>query len=429
MRLHLLALATTPAALLIAGLAAAQTPPPAAPAAPTAPAAPAAPPAPVAAPGVADEIKLKDGTSFRGTITESVPGDHFDLLQPSGQVRRFPASDVTYAGPAANAPATPPAPAPTAAPAPAATSAEPTPQPAIVPPDGGVPGPWRREDFYRRAPDAPASSWLVSGLLGFEFEARAGIMVSDAISPVLAPGLYPNTGNPSGAGVQSDPTGQILRGTESPYAMDPVAISLAAGYRFLPYLSAGAFFDYANFGVNDNTDSGSADSTSQLERQVWQLGAYVRFYGVAQDATHTGFPYLRGSFFERLQPWIELGVGYSQDTASYVRNSVQCSSGGSAAPCLQNYYLNYNGVATNLRIGLDWRLAPIFSLGPVLGYGHTFGVSSCADSEVGAADAATVGAQNQNTCGAHTGGGATANDYGIFFGGIFAKVTLGPDVR
>ena len=85
---------------------------------------------------------------------------------------------------------------------------------------------------------------------------------------------------------------------------------------------------------------------------------------------------------------------------------------------------------TNLRVGLDWRLAPIFSVGPVIGYGHTFGLSSCADSELGTSDSPTVGLSPANTCAAgYKGQQSTANDYGIFFGGIFAKVTLGPDVN
>ena len=300
-----------------------------------------------------------------------------------------------------------------------------------MPPDAGMPGPWRREEFYRRAPDAPATSWQVSGLLGFELEGRFGVMLPDSISPVLAPGLYPNAGNPGITGAKGDPTGQILRGTESPYTIDPVALSITAGYRFLPYLSAGAFFDYANFEVQDATDQGSADNTAQLERQVWQLGAYVRFYGVAQNAGHPGFPYLPGSIFDRLQPWVELGAGYAQDTTSYVRGSTQCTTvTGGVGPCPQSYYLNYNGIVTNVRIGLDWRLAPIFSVGPVLGYGHTFGLNSCADSEIDSADAIVSGTKPANTCAAgYKGAQSTANDYGIFFGGIFAKVTLGPDVR
>ncbi len=64
------------------------------------------------APGLADEVKLRDGSVFRGTITELVPRDHVDLLMANGQTRRFSAADVAYAGPAARppAPAGPPGP-------------------------------------------------------------------------------------------------------------------------------------------------------------------------------------------------------------------------------------------------------------------------------------------------------------------------------
>jgi hypothetical protein len=56
-------------------------------------------------------VKLKDGSVFRGTIVEFVPGDHVDLLLPSGETRRFAMKDVDYQGPAAS-PAPPPLPAP-----------------------------------------------------------------------------------------------------------------------------------------------------------------------------------------------------------------------------------------------------------------------------------------------------------------------------
>jgi hypothetical protein len=51
--------------------------------------------------GVSDEVRLKDGSAFRGTITERVPNDHVDLLMPNGQTRRFPMGEVVYAGAAA----------------------------------------------------------------------------------------------------------------------------------------------------------------------------------------------------------------------------------------------------------------------------------------------------------------------------------------
>lgn len=263
----------------------------------------------------------------------------------------------------------------------------------------------------------------MSGLLGFELEVRGAVMLPDAASPVLAPNLYPGSSGTKGG----DPTGNILRGTESPYSYDPIGVSITAGYRLLPYLSVGGFFDYANFQVMDGTDNGYyVDSTSQLQRQVWQLGAYVRFYGVAASEAHPGFPYLPGSAFTRLQPWVELGVGYNQDTASYVRGSLQ---GPQGQPVTQDYYLTYNGVVTNLRVGLDWRVAPIFSVGPVIGYGRVFGVSACADSEPQSDPLYPSTLATANTCASsYKGEQAQANGYGMFFGGIFAKVTLGPDV-
>jgi hypothetical protein len=74
-----------------------------------------APQQPPSAAGLADEVKLKDGSVFRGTITELVPHDHIDLLLPGGKTRRFAPADVAYAGPAVRppgqpAPAAPPVP-------------------------------------------------------------------------------------------------------------------------------------------------------------------------------------------------------------------------------------------------------------------------------------------------------------------------------
>lgn len=255
-------------------------------------------------------------------------------------------------------------------------------------------------------------------------------MLPDAASPVLDPGLYSGKG-PVNAG-PGGVTGNILLGSESPYSYDPFGFEATGGYRFLPWLSAGVFFNYASYQVNDGTDSGDyIDGTSQLQRQAWQLGAYIRWYGVAANEKHPGFPYLPDPIFNRLQPWVELQIGYTEDTASYIRGAAQ---GPEGQPVTQDYYLTYQGLVTNLRIGLDWRLAPIFAVGPVIGYGRAFGVSGCADSEPqsdplypqtlpAANSCAPASATNVNT------GPAQANGYGIFFGGIFLKVTLGPDVR
>lgn len=69
-------------------------------------------PAAAQQPGVADEVRLKDGSVFRGTITELVPKDHVDLLTSGGQTRRFAAADIAYAGPASRPAPAAPAPSP-----------------------------------------------------------------------------------------------------------------------------------------------------------------------------------------------------------------------------------------------------------------------------------------------------------------------------
>ncbi len=52
-----------------------------------------------------DEVLLKDGSSFRGTIAESVPGDYLVLVTLSGRTLRFPAGQVEYSGPIGRRPA------------------------------------------------------------------------------------------------------------------------------------------------------------------------------------------------------------------------------------------------------------------------------------------------------------------------------------
>jgi hypothetical protein len=52
---------------------------------------------------VSDAVVLKDGSRFRGAITELVPRDHVVILLPSGESRRYEMGQVEYAGPAAQA--------------------------------------------------------------------------------------------------------------------------------------------------------------------------------------------------------------------------------------------------------------------------------------------------------------------------------------
>lgn len=51
-----------------------------------------------------DVVVLHDGSRFRGTLAEHVPGSHATLLLITGEVRRFEEADIAYAGSLASEP-------------------------------------------------------------------------------------------------------------------------------------------------------------------------------------------------------------------------------------------------------------------------------------------------------------------------------------
>ena len=232
---------------------------------------------------------------------------------------------------------------------------------------------------------------------------RGAVLIpTEGASPVTAPNLYP--------GGSGNATGDVLKGAVHPYGYDPFGLSITAGYRFMPAFSVGAFFEYASFQAIQGTDTGDyVDGTSQLQRRALQGGVYGRYYLTMLSPS--------------LHPWVELGIGYNYDTSSYTRGSAQ---GAQGQPVTTNYYLTYQGLTTNLRLGLDWRLSPIFSVGPVVGYGRSFALGACVDAEPQTDQFNGTQLAAKSTCDSGT---VQGNDYGVFFGGIFAKVTLGPDVR
>lgn len=69
---------------------------------------------PAAAP---DVVRLKDGSMFRGTISERVAGDYVEIVLVTGKTRRFTMDQVEFAGAAASLPGPKPEPSKTEAPA------------------------------------------------------------------------------------------------------------------------------------------------------------------------------------------------------------------------------------------------------------------------------------------------------------------------
>jgi hypothetical protein len=269
---------------------------------------------------------------------------------------------------------------------------------AQVGPGGALPPerPYRVEAPPPLQEPTMPSAWDRLGFRGIEVMASGGFMLANSGSPVLAPKLYGQ-----GSGVSGDPTGDILEGNESPYGPDPFGLHIAVGYRLFPWLSAGAYFTYAKFTPKDGTDTGDyKDGTSQLERQLWSVGAYGRYYLT--------------SLHPRLHPWLEVGLGYSQDNASYVHSSTQTTTG---QPELQQFLLEEEGVIVPVKIGLDWRVAPFLAFGPTLGYARVFPTSGCVTVNV---DSVSQVPGFNNQCS----GPVSGNGYGVFFGGIFAKITI-----
>jgi hypothetical protein len=212
----------------------------------------------------------------------------------------------------------------------------------------------------------------------------------------LAPNLYP-------AGISGNPTGDILQGKEAPYSYDPFAVGVSAGYRVLPELSTGLMFSYASFQATDGTDTGDyVDGTNLLRRQMWSLGVYGRYYLT--------------TWTPRLHPWVELGVGYFDDKAQYVRGGSMTINANVET---EEFYLEDKGFVVPITLGLDWRLAPAFAVGPMLGYERAFPTEGCVNTVVDM----NSPYPGMNTCDSRT---VQANGFGVFFGGIFAKVTIGP---
>ncbi len=61
-------------------------------------------PAPAAGVAAKDLVLLKNGGMLRGTISELVPDDYVVVVTVAGETKRYPMSQVRYAGPAERAP-------------------------------------------------------------------------------------------------------------------------------------------------------------------------------------------------------------------------------------------------------------------------------------------------------------------------------------
>jgi hypothetical protein len=301
-------------------------------------------------------------------------------------------------------PAPPPAVAsPPSAPPPAVASPPPAPPPAVAPPPPAEATWSPRGTSGGSAPAAPPSGFAQSREVGFEISFGGGIQSAGGTSPVQAPSLYAGQfDNPAGT-ILNPAGGNALGMGFTPYSFDPFSIEARLGYRFHPNWSVGGFFSYASYSAQDGADSGDApDATSQLAREQLSIGVYGRYYLTR--------------FSRRLQPWVELGVGFNFDGASYTRPVGQATNGQAETG---NFNLSQYGIIVPLKVGLDWRLAPVFSVGPMIGYSRVFSVSGCVEIDVDQFS----NVPGTNTCSSPP---VSSSGYNDFFGGIFVKLTFNP---
>jgi len=162
---------------------------------------------------------------------------------------------------------------------------------------------------------------------------------------------------------------------------------------------------YVSVGLDGGTRSQSAESTdpaySDLSRSAWFVGPYVRGY----------IPMV-----PIVDPWIGLGVQYMADTQKY-KGPVATTGGTMTA----DWTLEHHGVAVPIRIGVDYTIAKMFSIGPSFEYALVFPAGGCA--KVNAANLASMSLcadENENKR------VTKANGYGVWSLGLSLRLTVPP---
>jgi hypothetical protein len=242
----------------------------------------------------------------------------------------------------------------------------------------------------RNAPPPPTATFESHGMRGVELMARLGFGVLGSSSPVVYA--------PQGSDKMSEP-GDIFAGRAKPYSGD-LSWSLGAGYRIAPIVSAGLFGAYQSAGTSD-----PQDGTSGTQRAAWMLGAYGRVFWWQLSA--------------RVQPWLQLGLAYYDDTQKYGR-PIQTAGG---QPTTADWTLEYRALAVPVALAVDLRLGAAMAVGPIVEYARLIPLSGCMSVvtpiATGSTSACTNGASDPKIVG--------TQGTGDFFAGVFAKWTFGGD--
>lgn len=228
---------------------------------------------------------------------------------------------------------------------------------------------------------------VASAKTGFELTLRPGYGSAGSSSPVVY--------KPAGLAYMSD-TGDIYSGKASPYGGGFLGDAFV-GYRMLPILSAGLSADY-------HTSSATApnDGTSDLSRNGWGVGLYVRAYIPIPG---------------KLDPWASVGVGYMQDKQTYKRS---VTTSGATLPL--DWTLTHYGVAVPLALGVDYKLTDFFALGPSFQYTVVAPAGGCL--KLGASTSLGSVANSSCTDASNVQRITSAKSYGVWSLGLDLRLTL-----
>jgi hypothetical protein len=172
------------------------------------------------------------------------------------------------------------------------------------------------------------------------------------------------------------------------------------GYRFSPFVSGGL-----RAGLRTSSASNVSDGSQNLSRSGWDAGFYVRVYPLAK----------MDSVSARFDPWLGVGVGYMHDSQTFKRGIAAAGRTVQA-----DVELEHHAVAVPLGIGVDYRVARFFSVGPSFEYTIASAVAGCAKTSA-------AGFQSTSYCSTGDSAGdksIKANSYGVWSLGLDAKLTF-----
>jgi hypothetical protein len=235
-----------------------------------------------------------------------------------------------------------------------------------------------------------AGGALADGDKGFELTLRPGYGSAGADSPVrLNPDVAPLIAGGS-AGI-----GKIYDGTASPYGGGFVG-QMFVGYRAMRYVSFGL-----QAGYRKSSASSVDDGSTGLARSAINVGPYVRAY-LPLDPM--------------FEPWIGIGVGYLHDVQTYSHPVAVRFSNGSTGTVDGDISLTHHGVAVPLSIGIDYRVLPMFAIGPSFEYTLVASAGGCAKASAGGVSNSQCTDANPKI--------TSANGYHVWSIGLDLRLTL-----